>query len=57
MAPKVTATTVDEEPQAYEDKHVHAVYDEIASHFSATRYKASFGANESVYSTECEPSP
>lgn len=29
------------EPQgaAYEEQHVHAVYEEIASHFSATRYK------------------
>lgn len=23
----------------YEDRHVHQVYEEIASHFSATRYK------------------
>ena len=26
-------------PQVYEDVHVHAVYDEIAPHFSSTRYK------------------
>jgi len=25
--------------QAYEDQHVHAVYDQIATHFSSTRYK------------------
>jgi tRNA (uracil-5-)-methyltransferase TRM9 len=24
---------------AYEEQHVHAVYEQIASHFSATRYK------------------
>lgn len=29
------------EPQgaSYEAKHVHSVYEEIASHFSSTRYK------------------
>ncbi|KAI0780860.1 S-adenosyl-L-methionine-dependent methyltransferase [Trametes elegans] len=38
--PKVTATTVHaEDPQTYEDAHVHAVYDKIAPHFSSTRYK------------------
>ena len=26
-------------PQAHEDEHVHAVYEQIASHFSSTRYK------------------
>ena len=40
MAPAVTATTVsDDDPQKYEDEHVHAVYDQIAPHFSSTRYK------------------
>ncbi|KAF5386565.1 hypothetical protein D9615_001900 [Tricholomella constricta] len=40
MAPKAVApAVVDEDPQAYEDKNVHAIYDEIASHFSSTRYK------------------
>ncbi|KAI0331131.1 S-adenosyl-L-methionine-dependent methyltransferase [Cubamyces sp. BRFM 1775] len=38
--PNVKATTVSaDDPQAYEDAHVHAVYDEIAPHFSSTRYK------------------
>ncbi|KAI0362187.1 S-adenosyl-L-methionine-dependent methyltransferase [Trametes cingulata] len=38
--PNVKATTVSaENPQTYEDVHVHAVYDEIAPHFSSTRYK------------------
>lgn len=39
MAPEVTATVVDDNPEAYEERHVHAVYDNIASHFSSTRYK------------------
>ncbi|KAI0647117.1 S-adenosyl-L-methionine-dependent methyltransferase [Trametes meyenii] len=38
--PNVKATTVSsDDPQTYEDTHVHAVYDEIAPHFSSTRYK------------------
>ncbi|KAI8998575.1 S-adenosyl-L-methionine-dependent methyltransferase [Trametes punicea] len=38
--PNVKAATVSaEDPQAYEDAHVHAVYDSIAPHFSSTRYK------------------
>ncbi|KAI0636900.1 S-adenosyl-L-methionine-dependent methyltransferase [Trametes polyzona] len=38
--PTVKTTTVSaEDPQTYEDVHVHAVYDEIAPHFSSTRYK------------------
>jgi hypothetical protein len=41
MAPKVSATVVDDDPQTYETKHVHEVYDEIAPHFSSTRYKVS----------------
>jgi len=35
----VAATVVDEDPRIYEQKNVHAVYDEIAPHFSSTRYK------------------
>ncbi|EMD38395.1 hypothetical protein CERSUDRAFT_64649 [Gelatoporia subvermispora B] len=35
----VTAASVSEDPQMYEAEHVHAVYDEIAPHFSSTRYK------------------
>ncbi|KAF8864303.1 S-adenosyl-L-methionine-dependent methyltransferase [Acephala macrosclerotiorum] len=27
------------EPQKYEEQHVHEVYEQIASHFSSTRYK------------------
>ncbi|KAI0709309.1 S-adenosyl-L-methionine-dependent methyltransferase [Earliella scabrosa] len=38
--PDVKPTTVSaEDPQTYEDVHVHSVYDEIAPHFSNTRYK------------------
>jgi tRNA (uracil-5-)-methyltransferase TRM9 len=32
----------DREQQAYEDKHVHQVYEQIAPHFSSTRYKVRF---------------
>jgi hypothetical protein len=39
MPSEVTATVIDGDPEAYEQKHVHAVYEHIASHFSATRYK------------------
>ncbi|OQO00012.1 hypothetical protein B0A48_14215 [Cryoendolithus antarcticus] len=28
-----------EEPNSYEEQHVHSVYEEIAPHFSSTRYK------------------
>ncbi|KAI0310894.1 S-adenosyl-L-methionine-dependent methyltransferase [Amylostereum chailletii] len=36
---KVFATIVDDDAAAYETQHVHEVYDQIASHFSTTRYK------------------
>ncbi|KAG9226418.1 hypothetical protein CCMSSC00406_0003297 [Pleurotus cornucopiae] len=39
MAPKVEATVVDQDAQKYEQLHVHEVYEQIASHFSSTRYK------------------
>jgi hypothetical protein len=39
MPPEVTATVVDDNPEAYEERHVHGVYDHIASHFLSTRYK------------------
>ncbi len=39
MPSEVTATVVDDSPDAYEQRHVHTVYDQIASHFSSTRYK------------------
>ncbi|CAL1704488.1 unnamed protein product [Somion occarium] len=34
-----TVSVSDSQPQDYENEHVHAVYDEIAPHFSSTRYK------------------
>ncbi|ESK96885.1 trna methyltransferase [Moniliophthora roreri MCA 2997] len=37
--PAVTPTTITSDPQSYEDTHVHAVYEQIAPHFSSTRYK------------------
>ncbi|KAI4524364.1 S-adenosyl-L-methionine-dependent methyltransferase [Schizophyllum commune Loenen D] len=36
---KVQPTQVSDTPHDFEKNHVHAVYDEIASHFSSTRYK------------------
>jgi len=42
MPPHEVATVlVDEDTRTFEDKNVHAIYDEIASHFSSTRYKVS----------------
>ncbi|KAH7914966.1 S-adenosyl-L-methionine-dependent methyltransferase [Hygrophoropsis aurantiaca] len=35
----ITPTVVVNDPQSYEDRHVHTVYDQIATHFSSTRYK------------------
>ncbi|KAL0580271.1 tRNA methyltransferase, has a role in tRNA modification [Marasmius crinis-equi] len=35
----VTVTSPSGNPQEYEETHVHAVYEQIASHFSSTRYK------------------
>ncbi|KAH8829679.1 hypothetical protein DL96DRAFT_1669007 [Flagelloscypha sp. PMI_526] len=35
----VLRASVEGDPQSYENEHVHQVYDQIASHFSATRYK------------------
>jgi tRNA (uracil-5-)-methyltransferase TRM9 len=29
----------DEQGTSYEEEHVHEVYEQIASHFSSTRYK------------------
>ncbi|KAJ6630620.1 S-adenosyl-L-methionine-dependent methyltransferase [Mycena sp. CBHHK59/15] len=41
MAPRaVTSISVSaEQPEVYEETHVHQIYDHIASHFSSTRYK------------------
>ena len=32
----------EEDSRAYEEKHVHEVYQEIATHFSSTRYKVGY---------------
>jgi hypothetical protein len=32
----------DEDSRAYEEKHVHTVYQQIANHFSSTRHKVSY---------------
>jgi len=43
MAPRaLEAAKVEGDPQTYEDQNVHAIYDEIAAHFSSTRYKVRF---------------
>lgn len=40
MAPKpVLSATISTNPDLYEEEHVHAVYNDIAAHFSSTRYK------------------
>jgi hypothetical protein len=35
----LSAPEIAGDPSEYEREHVHAVYDNIASHFSSTRYK------------------
>ncbi|PFH52446.1 hypothetical protein AMATHDRAFT_74238 [Amanita thiersii Skay4041] len=39
MPKDVALAVVDGDPEAYETDNVHIIYDEIASHFSSTRYK------------------
>ena len=40
MAPHVLgATKVEGNPEEFENRNVHTIYDEIAAHFSSTRYK------------------
>ncbi|TVY31268.1 tRNA (carboxymethyluridine(34)-5-O)-methyltransferase, partial [Lachnellula occidentalis] len=34
-----TANPATDEAESYEEQHVHEVYEQIASHFSSTRYK------------------
>lgn len=42
MAPKTVKTVqITDDPQTHEAQHVHEIYDQIASHFSSTRYKVS----------------
>jgi tRNA (uracil-5-)-methyltransferase TRM9 len=41
MPKTVTPIQITDDPQVHEDRHVHAVYDQIASHFSSTRHKVS----------------
>lgn len=45
MAPRpLEVAKVEGDPETYEDQNVHAIYDEIASHFSSTRYKVQSNA-------------
>jgi hypothetical protein len=40
--------------EAYEEEHVHTVYEQIASHFSSTRYKVrSDNISTAINSNEC----
>jgi tRNA (uracil-5-)-methyltransferase TRM9 len=41
MSTDQTNTEEGKDDKAYEQKHVHDVYQQIASHFSSTRYKVS----------------
>lgn len=53
MAPRVLeAATVEGDPETYENQNVHTIYEEIASHFSATRYKVNSLPKCSYYSIE-----
>lgn len=36
---KAPMSEADTSAETYEEQHVHSVYESIASHFSATRYK------------------
>lgn len=37
ITPRLMKT--EDQSEAYEEEHVHSVYEQIASHFSSTRYK------------------
>ncbi|KAF8582649.1 S-adenosyl-L-methionine-dependent methyltransferase [Ramaria rubella] len=39
MSTAVAPASISDDPEAHEQLHVHAVYDQIAPHFSSTRYK------------------
>ncbi|KAJ3755830.1 S-adenosyl-L-methionine-dependent methyltransferase [Lentinula raphanica] len=39
MAPSVISTIISDNALKYEDTHVHSIYEQIAPHFSSTRYK------------------
>ncbi len=50
MAPRVLqSTTVEGDPEAYEDQNVHMIYEEIATHFSSTRYKVNFAIEAAMF--------
>jgi hypothetical protein len=39
---------------AYEEQHVHSVYEEIATHFSSTRYKVRQFVNDTQYERKAD---
>jgi hypothetical protein len=51
-----TTKTMSAQPtgEAYEEEHVHTVYEQIASHFSSTRYKVgSNNTSTAINSNNC----
>ena len=59
MVSQSVRTGEDRDPQAYENEHVHQVYEQIAPHFSSTRYKVmwSRGLNFKFDSNRVQPWP
>lgn len=51
----VTSVSISEDPRIYEETHVHAVYEEIAPHFSSTRYKVNQVTSRTPLSTNAHP--
>lgn len=56
--------TLQTESEEYEDQHVHQVYEQIASHFSSTRYKVGLPVSGQPISLDihvanlsCSPGP
>ena len=52
MPKSMVPTEVAGNAQAHEDKHVHMIYDKIATHFSSTRYKVSLSISRSLISND-----
>ena len=58
MAPKaVSEVMIDLDPETYEAQNVHAIYDQIAGHFSSTRYKVTKGHHLICLFLTLPPSP
>jgi len=48
--PAAAAATLYPGEEAYEEEHVHSVYEQIASHFSSTRYKVGTSSTSNYFS-------